>query len=425
MTDAPARDYHLARELARLHRERVPERVVHAKGGGAHGFFLATENVTDWTRAAFLAAPGRRTDVFVRFSAATGEHGAPDTVREARGFAVRFYTEEGNYDLVGASLPVFALRDPRKFPELVRSQQRRADSNTRDDNLRWDFWTRSPESAHQVGLLMTDRGTPRSWRTMNGYGGHTFLWHNAAGDRVWVRYQLRSDQGVASFSDAEARAMAAEDPDFHLRDLRSAVARGEHPSWTVRIQVMPYDAAADYRFNPFDATKVWPHADFPPIDIGRIVLRRNPENHLAEVERAAFDPANLVPGIGAGPDPLLQARLHAYPDAHRHRLGAEDRWLPVNEPRGAAGPETPVGWSDEIARAAARRHAADDDVGQPRALWESVLTDTDREHMVHNIVTHASAPEVTTDTRRRVVGYWRHVAKDLGDRVAAGLRVDT
>ncbi len=274
---------------------------------------------------------------------------------------------------------------------------------------------------------MTDRGTPRSWRTMNGYGSHTFMWVNRGGERFWIKYTFTTDQGIDNFTDAEATAMCAEDPDHHLRDLHSAIERGDPPSWTMHVQVMRFDDAPDYRFNPFDLTKVWPHADHPLIRVGRLVLDRNPDDYLAEVEQVAFEPANMVPGIGPSPDRMLQGRLFSYPDTHRYRIGPDYRQLPINRPIGghhtehAADPAYRL--DDEMIRAASLPHREDDDTVQPRALWEKVLTPTDRDHLVRNILAHAGRG-VTTATQRRVVRYWTDVHPDLGLAVARGLELE-
>lgn len=448
-------DHYLIQKMAQFNRERVPERVVHAKGGGAYGVLRITEDVSQFTRAG-LFQKGKETELFLRFSSVAGELGSPDTQRDPRGFAIKFYTDEGNYDLVGNNTPIFFIRDPQKFQDFIRSQKRRADTNLRDHNMQWDFWTLSPESAHQVTFLMTDRGTPKSWRHMHGFGSHTFLWYNAAGEKFWVKYHFRTDQGVANFTDAEAGAVIAQDADHHIRDLHTAIRNGDHPSWTVNVQIMPFEAAADYRFNPFDLTKVWPHGDYPEITIGRFTLNRNPENYFAEVEQAAFEPANMVPGIGPSPDKMLQGRLFSYPDTHRYRIGANYLQLPVNQPKvpvhsynkdgqmryanpgdpvyapnSAGGPVADPSLfagdsyhvTGEIIRSAYTAHAEDDDFVQPRALWENVLSPTDREHLVSNIVGHASAPEVTTEMKKRVADYWTCVHKDLGEGVASGLGV--
>jgi catalase len=446
-------DHYLIQKMAQFNRERVPERVVHAKGGGAYGVLEMTSDVSDYTRAG-LFAPGARTDLLIRFSTVAGELGSADTARDPRGFAIKFYTDQGNYDLVGNNTPIFFVRDPQKFQDFIHSQKRRADTHMRDNNMQWDFWTLSPETAHQVTFLMSDRGTPRTWRNMNGYGSHTFLWYNAAGEKFWVKYHLKTDQGIENFTFAEAAAMAASDPDFHIRDLQTAIARRDYPSWTVQVQVMPFADAADYRFNPFDLTKVWPHGDYPPVTIGRITLNRNPENYFAEIEQAAFEPANFVPGIGPSPDKMLQGRLFSYPDTHRHRIGTNYLQLPVNRPKspvhsynkdGAmrlANPGDPVYapnsaggpvadaelWqgdsyqvAGEIMRTAYTLHADDDDFGQPHALWEQVMSERDQEHLVANICAHAGAPEVTTEMKSRIVEYWRSVHPELGAQVGKGL----
>ncbi|GII53669.1 catalase [Planotetraspora thailandica] len=446
-------DHYVIQKMAQFNRERVPERVVHAKGGGAYGVLQITEDVSQFTKAG-LFQKGRETELFLRFSTVAGELGSADTARDPRGFAIKFYTEEGNYDLVGNNTPVFFIRDPSKFSDFIHSQKRRADNHLRDNNMQWDFWTLSPESAHQVTFLMSDRGTPKSWRHMHGFGSHTFLWYNAAGEKFWVKYHFKTDQGIENYTAAEAEAIVSRDADHHIRDLYNAIKNGDHPSWTVNVQIMPFEAAADYRFNPFDLTKVWPHGDYPEITIGRFVLNRNPENYFAEVEQAAFEPANLVPGIGASPDKMLQGRLFSYPDTHRYRIGPNYLQLPVNQPKvpvhsynkdGAmrysnssdpvyapnsaggpvADPSIFAGESyhiaGEIIRSAYTKHAEDDDFVQPRALWENVLSDTDRTHLVSNIVGHASAPEVTGDMKKRVVDYWTSVHKDLGQGVAQGL----
>jgi catalase len=403
----------------------TPERVVYAKGGAAHGFFEVTDDVTRWTKARFLDGLGRRTPVFVRFSSVAGERGSADSRRDPRGFAIRFYTEDGNYDLVGNNTPVFFIRDPQKFSDFVRSQRRRADTNLRDHDMQWDFWTHSPESAHQVTLLMTDRGTPRTWRNMNGYGGHTFMWVNRGGERFWIKYTLTTDQGIENFTDAEATAMCAEDPDFHIRDLYTSIQNGDPPSWTMYVQAMDFDDALSYRFNPFDITKVWPHGDHPLLRVGRLVLDRNPENYVAELEQAAFEPANMVPGIGPSPDRMLQGRLFSYPDTHRYRIGPDYLQLPINRPLGAPPADDAHVYDAgaEMVRTASVLHRDDDDVAQPRALWETVLSPVEREHLVGNIAGHVSKG-VTREMQRRVIAYWSSVHPDLGAGVARALRLD-
>ncbi|WTW95055.1 catalase [Streptomycetaceae bacterium NBC_01309] len=444
-------DHYVIQKMAQFNRERVPERVVHAKGGGAHGILKINEDVSQYTKAD-LFQPGRETPLFLRFSTVAGELGFPDTVRDPRGFAIKFYTQEGNYDLVGNNTPIFFIRDPSQFSDFIHSQKRRQDTHLHDHNMQWDFWTGTPASAHQVTFLMSDRGTPRTWRNMHGFGSHTFMWINAGGEKFWIKYHFKTNQGIENFTDAEAAAMAGEDRDFHIRDLHTAIKSGDHPSWTLQVQVMPFEAAADYRFNPFDLTKVWPHGDFAPIDIGTMTLNRNPENYFAEVEQAAFEPANLVPGIAASPDKMLQGRLFSYPDTHRYRIGPNYLQLPVNRPKvpvhsynkdGAmryenygdpvyapnsyggpvAAPEqfAHEGYevTGEIIRSAYRLHAEDDDFGQPGALYRNVMSETDREHLASNIVGHMKSDgPVTPEILPKVIEYWTNVDADLGARVS-------
>jgi catalase len=447
-------DHHLVQKMQHFNRERIPERVVHAKGSGAHGFFEVTEDASPWTSAKFLSNVGKRTPVFARFSTVAGELGSADTVRDPRGFALKFYTEEGNYDLVGNNTPTFFVRDAIKFEDFIHSQKRMPDTGLRSNDAQWDFWTLSPESAHQVTILMSDRGTPRTYRHMNGYSSHTFSWVNAAGERFWVKYHFKTVQGIENFSLAEADAMVSEDGDFHRRDLWNAIASGDEPEWRLEMQIMPFEEAADYRFNPFDLTKVWPHADYPPITIGRMVLDRNPENHFAEVEQSGFAPARLVPGIGLSPDKMLMGRIFSYHDTHLHRIGPNYEQLPINAPQcpvhsynkdGAmtyrhSGPQPvyapnsyggpradpaaePPTWmveAGELGRYAYEKHADDDDFVQPRALFRDVMDNTDREHLINNIVAHAS-DGVSQDVQRRVVAYCADVDPQLGARVALGL----
>ncbi|TDC47549.1 catalase [Jiangella ureilytica] len=443
-------DHYLVEKLAQFNRERVPERVVHAKGGGAFGVLEVTEDVSQFTKAA-LFQPGTRTEALARFSSVAGEQGSPDTWRDPRGFALKFYTSEGNYDIVGNNTPVFFLRDTIKFPDFIRSQKRLPGSNLRNHDMQWDFWTLSPESAHQVTWLMGDRGLPRSWRTMDGFGSHTYQWINAGGERFWVKYHFRTDQGHEFLTQADADRIAGEDADHHIRDLYEAIQRGDAPSWTVHVQVMPYADAASYRFNPFDLTKVWPKGDYPLIKVGTLRLDRNPENYFAQIEQAAFEPSNFVPGIAASPDKMLLGRIFSYADAHRYRIGTNYNQLPVNAPKnevhsyskdGAmrfdfAAADRPVyapnshggpaaepslvgdaGWESdgELVRAAATPHTEDDDFGQPGTLVREVLDDAARDRLVANIAGHVS--HVTTDElRQRVYAYWRSVDETLGKRV--------
>ncbi len=450
-------DHATVQKMQHFNRERVPERVVHAKGAGAHGVFEVTGDVSQYTKAK-LFQPGASTDMFARFSTVAGEHGYPDTVRDPRGFALKFYTEEGNYDLVGNNTPIFFVRDASKFQDFIHSQKRLPDTGMRSHDMQWDFWTLSPESVHQVMILMSDRGTPKTLRNMNGYGSHTFSWMNEAGEKFWIKYHLKTDQGIENFTDDEAMAMIPEDVDFHRRDLRESIENGNFPAWTMYVQVMPFADAEGYRFNPFDLTKVWPKGDYPLIEVGRMTLNRNPANFFAEVEQSSFSPANLVPGIGLSPDKMLMGRIFSYHDSHLHRIGTNYEQLPINRPKvevhsynkdghmtfehagdqpvyapnshggpvadSAAGVE--IGWSvggGEIGRYAYEKRAEDDDFGQARTLYREVMDDTDREHLVANIVGHAS-DDVAVETQLRVVAYWGAVDEGLGVKVAEGLGID-
>ncbi|MDP9728357.1 catalase [Alicyclobacillus sp. TC] len=325
-------DVHLIEKLAAFNRERIPERVVHAKGAGAFGYFEVTHDVSEFTRAKFLSTVGKRTPVLIRFSTVAGEKGSADTERDPRGFAIKFYTEEGNYDLVGNNTPVFFIRDPLKFPDFIHSQKRHPVTNCKNPDAIWDFWSLSPESIHQVTILFSNRGTPRTYRHMHGYGSHTFQWVNEAGQGVWVKYHIRTEQGIENWRRHEAVQLAGEDPDYSTRDLFESIQRKEYPEWSVWVQIIPFDEARNYRFDVFDVTQTISQKDYPLIPVGRIVLNRNPDNYFAQIEQAAFSPANVVPGITFSPDKMLQGRLFAYADAHRYRLGINHTQLPVNRP---------------------------------------------------------------------------------------------
>jgi catalase len=452
-------DHYLVQKMQHFNRERVPERVVHAKGGGAHGFLEVTNDVTQFTKADFLSKAGKRTDGFLRFSTVAGEHGFPDTVRDPRGFALKLYTDEGNWDMVGNNTPVFFIRDPSKFSDFIHSQKRLPATGLRDNEMQWDFWTLSPESAHQVTILMSDRGIPRTWRHQHGFSSHTYSWVNAGGEKFWVKYHFRTVQGIETMAADEAARIAGEDGDHHRRDLHDAITAGDAPEWTLSVQVMPFAQAADYRFNPFDLTKVWPKADYPLIEVGRLVLDRNPQHFFAEVEQVGFNPSNLVPGTGLSPDRMLMARVFSYHDTHLHRIGANYEQLPINRPKcpvhsynqdgamtfshsGDAPPYAPnsfggpqadpargadLGWAveaGELARVAQERRRDDDDFGQAGSLVRDVMGDAERATLVENIVGHASAPEVSAPMKQRVVQYWSNVDAAVGASVAAGLGVD-
>jgi len=320
-------------KLAHFDREVIPERRMHAKGSGAFGAFTVTHDITRYTKAKIFAEVGKQTELFARFSTVAGERGAADAERDIRGFAVKFYTEEGNWDLVGNNTPVFFLRDPLKFPDLNHAVKRDPRTNMRSARNNWDFWSSLPEALHQVTITMSDRGIPYSYRHMHGFGSHTFSMINAANERVWVKFHLRTQQGIRNLTDEEATDIVGKDRESHQRDLLESIDRDDFPRWTMYIQVMPEKDAAGYRFHPFDLTKVWLHKDYPLIEVGVMELNRNPENYFADVEQAAFNPANIVPGIGLSPDKMLQGRLFSYGDAQRYRLGVNHHLIPVNAPR--------------------------------------------------------------------------------------------
>lgn len=447
-------DHYLIEQMAQFNRERIPERQPHAKGSGAFGYFEVTEDLSRYTKAKFLQ-PGKKTDTLARFSTVAGERGSPDTWRDPRGFAVKFYTEEGNYDLVGNNTPIFFIRDPLKFQHFIRSQKRLAANNLRDHDMQWDFWTLSPESAHQVAYLMGDRGIPKTWRHMNGYGSHTYMWVNKEGEKFWVKYHFHTDQGVENLTGDEADRLAGEESDYHTKDLYEAIERGEHPSWTLKVQIMPFKDAETYRFNPFDLTKVWPHDDYPLIEVGKFVLNRNPTDFHTEIEQAAFEPSSLVPGIGLSPDKMLLARVFSYSDAHRARLGANYKQIPVNQPKSPVhsyskdgamrtqnvsdpvyapnskgGPHADParnsnddGWhsSGDMVRQAYTLRPQDDDWGQARTLVRKVMRDDERERLINNVVGHLQK-DVKEPVLSRAFEYWRNIDKDIGDRIEQAYR---
>lgn len=448
-------DRYLVEKLAQFNRERIPERIVHAKGGGAFGEFVVTEDVSQYTRAAVFQ-PGARTEIVTRFSSVAGEQGSPDTWRDVRGFSVKFYTTEGNYDIVGNNTPVFFIRDGIKFPDFIHSQKRLPGSGLRDADMQWDFWTNSPESAHQVTYLMGDRGIPRSWREMPGFGSHTYQWINAAGERFWVQYHFTSNQGNHELTGAEAEKLAGIDADYYRRDLYEAIEAGNFPSWDVHVQIMPYEDAKSYRFNPFDITKVWPHADYPLNRVGTFTLDRNPQNFFAEIEQLALSPANTVPGIDISPDKMLMARVFSYPDAQRYRVGTNYNQIPVNAPHaapvhnysqdGAArhgfnAPDVPVyapnskggptadaaaagsgSWESdgELVRSAATLRSDDSDFGQAGTLYRDVFDDAARARFLETI-TGAVGGVKSADIRERAIGYWTNVDAGLGAALRSAL----
>ena len=450
-------DYHLMERMAHFNRERVPERVVHAKGAGAYGTFTVTNDITKYSKAALFSKVGKQTELFIRFSTVAGELGSADTVRDPRGFAIKFYTEEGNWDLVGNNTPVFFVRDPLKFQDFIHSQKRDPATGRRSDTMQWDFWSWSPEALHQITTLFSDRGIPKTYRHMNGYSSHTFSVYNDQGERFWCKWHVKTQQGNEGFKDtAEAARIAGENPDHHRQDLWEAIENGDHPKWTVYVQIMPEKEAATYAIHPFDLTKVWPHGDYPLIEVGEIELNRNPENTFAEVEQAAFEPANMPPGLGASPDKMLQARLLSYPDAHRYRIGINYGQLPVNKPRcpvhtlhrdgqtrfdgnfggtpnyepnSFGGPtedpsakEPPLALCGNPADRYDHREG-NDDYGQAGALYRKVLSEDERTRLVDNIVGalgNVPYPEI----QKRMIRQFYKADAEYGERVAQGLGID-
>ncbi|AVX18122.1 catalase KatA [Bacillus velezensis] len=443
-------DVHLLEKLAHFNRERVPERVVHAKGAGAHGYFEVTNDVTKYTKAAFLSEVGKRTPLFIRFSTVAGELGSSDTVRDPRGFAVKFYTEEGNYDIVGNNTPVFFIRDAIKFPDFIHTQKRDPRTHLKNPTAVWDFWSLSPESLHQVTILMSDRGIPATLRHMHGFGSHTFKWTNDKGEGVWIKYHFKTEQGVKNLDVNTAAKIAGENPDYHTEDLFNAIENGDFPAWKLYVQIMPLEDANTYRFDPFDVTKVWSQKDYPLIEVGRMVLNRNPENYFAEVEQATFSPGTLVPGVDVSPDKMLQGRLFAYHDAHRYRVGANHQALPINrsrnevknyqrdgqmrfddnggrsvyyEPNSFGGPkESPEdkqaaypisGFADSVS------YNHHDHYTQAGDLYR-LMSEEERARLVANIVS-AMKPVEKEEIKLRQIGHFYKADPEYGRRVAEGL----
>ncbi len=443
-------DQHLTEKLARFNRERIPERVVHARGSGAYGVFEVTGDVTKWTQASFLSEVGKQTEVLARFSTVAGGRGSAEAVRDPRGFAVKFYTEDGNYDLTGNNTPIFFIRDPLKFPDFIHSQKPDPYTNRQEPDNVWDFFSLSPEATHMFTWLFGDRGIPATYRHMNGYGSHTFQWVNAGGEQFFVKYHFKTDQGIGCLAAAEAAKLAGANAESHNADLMQAIDQGEFPSWTLKVQVMPAAEARKYRFSPFDLTKVWPHGDYPLVDVGRMTLNRNPDNYFADVEQAAFDPGNFVLGIGPSPDKMLQGRLFAYGDAHRYRLGINHTRLPVNcphatevanygrdgamcfdgnsgrsknyEPNSFDGPSQ----SDEPLYGALEAdgpsgtyewesHPDDDDFVQAGMLYR-VMSDDERQRLVDNIA-DGLAQVSKDDIIERSISHLRNADADYGTSV--------
>jgi catalase len=443
-------DYHLIEKMAHFNRERIPERVVHAKGSAAYGTLTVTQDITRYTRAKLFSAVGKKTELLLRFSTVAGERGAADAERDVRGFAIKFYTQEGNWDLVGNNTPVFFVRDPLKFSDFIHTQKRDPKTNLRSATAMWDFWSLSPESLHQVTILFSDRGLPKNYRQMHGFGSHTYSFLNAKNERFWVKFHFKSMQGIANLTNAEAAGLVGGDRETHQRDLVEAIERADYPKWRMMVQVMPETEAETYHLNPFDLTKVWPHKDYPLLEVGILELNRNPQNYFAEVEQAAFAPSNIVPGIGHSPDKMLQARIFSYADAHRYRLGVNHDSLPVNrarcpvhsyhrdgfmrgddngggnvnyEPNSFGGPQQSPAYGEPPLRISgdADRYdhrAGNDDYGQPGTLFR-LMSRAQRDQLLDNIA--AAMQGVPEAIQLRQIGHFLKADPAYGAGVAQRL----
>jgi len=453
-------DYFFHEKMAHFNRERIPERVVHAKGTGAYGVFTVTGDITKYTKAKLFSKTGNQCRVFLRFSTVGGEKGSADSERDPRGFAVKFYTEEGNWDLVGNNTPVFFIKDPKKFDDFIHTQKRDPKTNLKSATMAWDYWSLNPESLHQVLILMSDRGTPYGYRHMNGYGSHTFSMINKNNERVWVKFHFKTQQGIKNFTGPEADKMRGIDPDIAQRDLNEAIENKNFPRWTLKIQVMTDEQAKNFKWNPFDLTKIWPHKEYPLIEVGTLELNEMPKNYFAEVEQSAFAPAHVIDGISYSPDKMLQGRLLSYPDAHRYRLGANYEQIPVNrcpyavnnyqrdgqmrvDGNGGGSPnyhpnsfdniyadesykEPPVPLDSLTADWYDRNAPGEDDhYSQPGTLFSVVMTDEEKKNTISNIIASMSGingPKRDEIINRQLCHFFRANA-ELGMGVAKGLGI--
>ena len=452
-------DYYLHEKLAHFNRERIPERVVHAKGTGAFGKFTVTKDISEFTKARLFNKVGNSCKVLVRFSTVGGEKGSADTERDPRGFAVKFYTEEGNWDLVGNNTPVFFIKDAKKFPDFIHTQKRDPKTNLKSPTMMWDFWSLNPESLHQVMILFSDRGTPDGYRFMHGFGSHTFSMINKKEKLVWVKFHFKTQQGNKTLTGPQAEELRGKDPDYSQRDLVQAIEKKEFPKWTLNIQVMTEEKAKKFRWNPFDVTKVWPHKEFPLIEAGVMELNEIPANYFADVEQSAFAPSHLVDGIGLSPDKMLQGRILAYPDAHRYRLGANYEQIPVNRPivpvhnherdgfmsvEGNGGPapnyfpnsfddivanmiykEASIKLDSTLADYYDRNENDDDHFTQPGTLFRKVMNDKEKQNTINNFVSAMSG--ITGPKRKEIIerqlGHFYKADKELAMKVAKGLGI--
>ncbi|KAF2099930.1 putative catalase [Rhizodiscina lignyota] len=406
-------DFHLIDLLAHFDRERIPERVVHAKGAGAYGEFEVTHDITDICSADLFSEVGKKTKVAVRLSTVGGEKGSADSARDPRGFAIKFYTEEGNWDMVGNDTPVFFIRDGVKFPTFIHTQKRNPQTNTKDATMFWDFLTSNQESIHQVMQLFSDRGTPLSYRHMNTYSGHTFKFIAADGSFKYVKMHFISDQGNRTLNLEEATHLASANPDWNTQDLFEAIARGEYPSWTFYVQVLDPKDAEKFRWNIFDVTKVWPHSEVPLRPVGKMTLNRNCQNYFAEIEQMAVAPAHLVPGIEPTADPMLQARLFSYTDSQRHRLGVNYQQIPVNQPLHAYAP-----WQRDGQYAINGNYGADPNYPSPLKpiTYKPVDVNQQHEEWVGRALNPQNFNEVTDEDFVQATGLWHVLGRQEGQQ---------
>ncbi|XP_063402690.1 catalase-like [Mytilus trossulus] len=440
-------DFVFTDEMAHFNRERIPERVVHAKGAGAFGYFECTQDISKYCKAKPFEFVGKKTPLGVRFSTVGGESGSADSARDPRGFAVKMYTEDGNWDLVGNNTPIFFIRDPMLFPSFIHTQKRNPETHLKDPDMFWDFITLRPETTHQVSFLFSDRGTPDGYRRMNGYGSHTFKTVNKDGQAYYCKFHFKTDQGIKCLSAEQADKLSSTDPDYAIRDLYNAISEGNFPSWSVNVQIMTFEEAENFRYNPFDLTKIWPQGEFPLIPVGRMVLNRNPKNYFAEVEQIAFSPVHMIPGIEASPDKMLQGRLFSYSDTHRHRLGSNYLQIPVNCPYNArvknyqrdgpqcvdenqAGapnyfPNSFTGPQDNpqyleskfsLSGDVKRYNTADDDnYSQVGVFWRKVLNPAERQRLAENIAGHVC--NASEFLQKRVINNFGQADPEYGQMI--------
>lgn len=447
-------DFYLVEKLAHFSRENIPERRVHAKGAAAHGTFVVTKDISQYSYAKLFDSIGKKTPVLLRFSTVGGERGSADTARDPRGFALKFYTEEGNWDIVGNNTPVFFIRDAIKFPDFIHTQKRYPKSNLKDSQMMWDFWSLSPEALHQVTVLFSDRGIPDGYRFMHGYGSHTYSLINKDGVRTWVKWHFRTQQGIKNLDPKKAEELGGSNPDYATEDLFNAIEKGDYPRWGVYIQVMTEDQAKKYKENPFDVTKVWSQKEFPLHEVGYFELNRNPENYFAEVEQAAFAPSNVIPGTGLSPDKMLQGRVFAYADAQRYRIGTNYQLLPINAPKcpyanyqrdgamrldhnGGDAPNyepnsdtsapkqtnkpEPLFPADLSGAAGQYDHRTDEDYySQPAALFK-LMNAAQKELLISNLA--ASMQGVKQETLERALGHFVKIDPEYGQGIAKKLNI--